>query len=84
MRFLVPGRGSDGWMRRGVRRAYLGLLGKLQPGHYVRFVVFVLGWIEERCVLCWIVMLLLLVGYVGDGTVTQLLMPSHLRSSSFT
>ena len=67
-----------------MRRAYLGLLGKLQPGHYDRYVVFVLGGVEERCELCWIVMLLPLVGYVGDGTVTQLLMPSHLRSSSFT
>ena len=45
-------------------RAYLGLLGKLQPGHYERYVVFLFGLGEERCVMCRVVMLLLLVGYL--------------------
>lgn len=55
--------GSDGSLRRGVRRAYLGLLRELQcPGHYEVYVWFVLCWGEKRCVWCRVVMSLVRYG----------------------
>jgi hypothetical protein len=51
LRSLFLCRGSDPDLGRG-RRAYLGLLGKLQPGHYERYVRFMVCLFEEKCVSC--------------------------------
>jgi hypothetical protein len=51
LRSLFLSRRSDPGLERG-RRAYLGLLGKLQPGHYEGYVRFMLCLFEEKCVSC--------------------------------
>jgi hypothetical protein len=67
LRSLFLGRRSDPGLNRG-RRAYLGLLGELQPGHYEGYVRFMVYLFEEKCTSCLVVMLLICYAFgVGDG-----------------